>query len=208
MDKIFLLGEQPDYEPEAGRSIEATARQRGIPPEEALYDELLELDGRALLMVALVGYAYGDLEAMREMLESPSSTFGLGDGGAHCGAICDASMTTFLLTHWARDRVRGPRLPLELAVKKMTSETADLYGLRDRGRIAPGYKADLNVIDWDALSLELPVLVHDLPGGAKRLIQRARGYTATILSGQVTFRDGEHTGAVPGAVIRGPRSAD
>ena len=113
-----------------------------------------------------------------------------------------------MLTHWARDRERGPKLPLELVVKKMTSETADLYALRDRGRIEVGYKADLNVIDWDALSLELPLVVNDLPGGAKRLIQRAKGYTATILSGQVTFRDGEHTGALPGAVIRGPQSID
>ena len=208
MDKIFVLGDtDPDYEPGAERSIEAIARAAGRDPEDVLYDEMLRHDGRALLMVALVGYAHGDLEAMREMLESPSSAFGLGDGGAHCGAICDASMTTFLLTHWTRDRSRGPRLPLELAIKKMTSDTADLYALHDRGRIAEGYKADLNVIDYDGLGLDLPVLVHDLPGGAKRLVQRARGYEATIVSGEVTFRNGEDTGARPGRVVRGPQAA-
>jgi N-acyl-D-amino-acid deacylase len=206
MNKIFVLGDDPDYEPPAEASIESLAKRQGRDAEDVLYDRLLELDGRALLMVALVGYAYGDLEAMREMIESPSSIFGLGDGGAHCGAICDASMTTFLLTHWTRDRTRGARLPIELAVKKMTSDTADLYSLRDRGRIVVGYKADLNVIDYDRLKLDLPVMVNDLPGGAKRLIQRAEGYVATILSGEVTFREGEETGARPGIVIRGPQS--
>lgn len=206
MDKIFVLGDSPDYEPEAERSIEAIAQQTGRDAEEVLYDEMLALEGRALLMVALVGYAYGDLEAMREMLESPASTFGLGDGGAHCGAICDASMTTFLLTHWTRDRGRGPKLPLELAVRKMTMDTADLYGLADRGRLVEGCRADLNLIDYDRLSLDLPVLVEDLPGGSKRLIQHAKGYVATIVHGEVTFREGVDTGARPGRVIRGPQS--
>jgi N-acyl-D-aspartate/D-glutamate deacylase len=208
MHKIFVLGEQPDYEPTPDRSIEALAAARGRDPHEVLYDEMLALDGRALLMVALVGYAGGDLEAMREMLEYPDTAFGLGDGGAHVGAICDASMTTYLLTHWTRDRTRGPRLPLPLAVRKMTSETADLYGLRDRGRVAVGLKADLNVIDYERLRLHLPVLVNDLPGGAKRLIQRADGYAATIVSGRVTFRDGEETGERPGALVRGARAPE
>jgi N-acyl-D-aspartate/D-glutamate deacylase len=206
MNKIFVLGDDPDYEPPAENSVEAIAKRQGREAEDVLYDQLLELDGRALLMVALVGYAYGDLEAMREMIESPSSIFGLGDGGAHCGAICDASMTTFLLTHWTRDRQRGARLPVELAVKKMTSDTAELYSLCDRGRIAEGYKADLNVIDYERLKMDLPIMVNDLPGGAKRLIQRAEGYVATIVSGEVTFREGEETGARPGTVIRGPQS--
>lgn len=206
MDKIFVLGETPDYEPEAECSIESIARKSGRDPYDVLYDAMLELDGKALLMVALVGYSEGNLEAIRQMLESPHSAFGLGDGGAHCRAICDASMTTFLLTHWARDRSRGPRLPLEYAVRKMTRDTAELYGLGDRGRIEVGYKADLNVIDFDRLRLELPEMVHDLPGNASRLIQKAHGYTATLVSGQVTFRNGEETGARPGRVLRGPQT--
>jgi len=207
MHKIFVLGEVPDYEPTADRSIEAIARAQGRDPHDVLYDELLELDGRALLMVALVGYTDGDLEAMREMIEHPDSAFGLGDGGAHVGAICDASMTTYLLTHWTRDRERGPKLPIEFAVKKMTKDTASLYDLNDRGQIAVGFKADLNVIDYDGLRLDLPYLVNDLPGGSKRLIQKARGYTATIVSGEVTFRDGVETGVRPGRVIRGAQAA-
>jgi N-acyl-D-amino-acid deacylase len=206
MHKIFVLGKEPDYEPTADKSIEAIAERSGRDAHDVLYDEMLAMDGKALLMVALVGYAAGDLEAMREMLEYPDTVFGLGDGGAHVGAICDASMTTYLLTHWSRDRTRGPRLPVELAIRKMTQETAELYGLRDRGRIAVGYKADLNVIDYENLRLELPYLVNDLPGGAKRLIQKADGYVATIVSGEVTFRNGVETGARPGAVIRGARS--
>jgi N-acyl-D-aspartate/D-glutamate deacylase len=141
------------------------------------------------------------------MLEHPDSVFGLGDGGAHCGAVCDATMTTFLLTHWTRDRTRGPRLPLEWVVRKMTHDTAALYGLGDRGVLAPGKKGDVNVIDASRLSLAIPELVHDLPGGARRLIQKAKGYTATVVSGQVTFRDGEHSGALPGRLVRGPRGA-
>jgi len=145
----------------------------------------------------------------RQMLEHPASAFGLGDGGAHCGAICDASMTTSLLTHWARDRKRGPRLPLEWVVRKMTRETSELYGLRDRGVLAPGLRADLNVIDFERLALALPTLAHDLPAGARRLLQRASGYEATMVAGQVTFREGESTGALPGRLVRGaqPRAA-
>jgi N-acyl-D-aspartate/D-glutamate deacylase len=156
-------------------------------------------------MLAILSYSDGDLEALRAMLEHPDSVFGLGDGGAHCGAICDATMTTFLLTHWARDRRRGPRLPLEWVVRKMTRDTAELYGLGDRGTLAPGKKGDLNVIDPVRLRLGIPELVHDLPGGARRLIQKAHGYTATVVSGEVTFRDGVHSGALPGRLLRGPR---
>ena len=137
------------------------------------------------------------------MLEHPLSAFGLGDGGAHCGAICDASMTTSLLEHWTKRRTRGPKLPLEWAVKKMTHDTASLYGITDRGELVVGKKADINIIDYDSLSLELPELVADLPAGATRLIQKAKGYEATIVSGQTTFRNGEHTGALPGRVVRG-----
>jgi N-acyl-D-aspartate/D-glutamate deacylase len=206
MHKIFVLGEVPDYEPTADKSIEAIAKASGLDEHDVLYDEMLKLDGKALLMVALVGYTDGNLEAMREMIEHPDTAFGLGDGGAHVGAICDASMTTYLLTHWTRDRERGPKLSIEFAVKKMTKDTADLYSLNDRGQLKVGYKADMNVIDYDRLRLGLPYLVNDLPGGAKRLIQKAEGYTATIVSGEVTFRNGEETGARPGVVIRGAQS--
>ena len=205
MSKIFPLGDPPNYEPAPEASIAAEATRTGRDPYEVLYDRMLELDGRQLLMLAILSYSDGDLEALREMLEHPASAFGLGDGGAHCGAICDASMTTFLLTHWARDRSRGPKLPIEWVVRKMTRDTAWLYGLRDRGVVSPGMKADLNVIDWEHLELALPELVHDLPAGARRLVQRARGYEATLVSGIVTMRNGEHTGALPGRVIRGPQ---
>jgi N-acyl-D-aspartate/D-glutamate deacylase len=206
LHKIFPLGDPPNYEPGPEQSIKAIAERKGLDPFEVLYDEMLTLDGRQLLMLTIIGYSDGDLEAVRTMLENPHSAFGLGDGGAHCGAICDASMTTSLISLWARDRTRGPKLELPWVVKKMTHDTAQLYGLADRGVLAPGKKADLNVIDFDALDLELPELVHDLPAGAKRLIQRARGYDATIVSGSVTWRHGEHTGALPGTLIRGAQA--
>jgi len=207
MHKVYELGDPPDYEPPPEKSVAAIAKRQGRSEDEVLYDLMLEHDGRALLMVAMVGYADQDLEAIRVMLEHPQSAFGLGDGGAHCGAICDASMTTFLLTHWVRDRTRGPRLPLEFAVKKMTRDTASLYGLNDRGILAPGYKGDANVIDLAGLRLHLPEVVHDLPTQARRLVQKADGYRATIVSGEVTWRDGVETGARPGRVIRGSQSA-
>jgi N-acyl-D-aspartate/D-glutamate deacylase len=205
LHKIFPLGDPPDYEPAPEKSIRALAERRGLDPFEVLYDEMLKLDGRQLLMLAILSYSDGDLEALREMLEHPDSVFGLGDGGAHCGAVCDATMTTFLLTHWARDRRRGPRLPLEWVVRKMTRDTAELYGLGDRGTLAPGKKADLNVIDLSRLQLAIPELVNDLPGGARRLIQKAEGYAATVVSGEVTFRSGDHSGALPGRLVRGSR---
>jgi N-acyl-D-aspartate/D-glutamate deacylase len=205
LHKIFPLGDPPEYEPPPEQSIRAIAEQQGLDPFEVLYDEMLKLDGRQLLMLAMLSYSEGDLEALREMLEHPDSVFGLGDGGAHCGAICDATMTTFLLTHWARDRQRGPRLPLEWVVRKMTRDTAELYGLGDRGTLLPGKKADLNVIDLERLQLAIPELVNDLPGGARRLIQKADGYAATVVSGEVTFRSGTHSGALPGRLVRGPR---
>jgi N-acyl-D-aspartate/D-glutamate deacylase len=207
LHKIFPLGDPPDYEPPPEASLKAEAERLGRDPFELLYDRLLEMDGRQLLMLTILGYADGDLEAVRAMLEHPRSAFGLGDGGAHCGAICDASMTTFLLTHWARDRRRGPKLPLPWVVRKMTRDTARLFGLHDRGEIAVGKKADLNVIDGDRLQLGMPEMVSDLPAQGRRLIQRARGYEATIVSGEVTFREGEATGALPGRVVRGGATA-
>jgi N-acyl-D-aspartate/D-glutamate deacylase len=205
LDRIYPMGEPPNYEPTADMSVAAIARSEGKPEEAVLYDLMLRHDGRELLMFALLGYSHGNLDDMREMILHPNAALGLSDGGAHCGVICDASIPTFMLSHWTRDRDRGERLPLELVVSKMTRETASLYGFGDRGVIAPGFKADLNLIDLDQLHLKLPELVFDLPGGARRLIQRAEGYEATIVAGEVTFQKGEDTGARPGALVRGWR---
>jgi N-acyl-D-aspartate/D-glutamate deacylase len=198
---MFPLGEPPDYEPTPDKSVAAIARREGRPEEEVLYDLMLRHDGRELVLFTLGGYSHGSLDDMKEMLLHPNSALGLSDGGAHCGVICDASAPTYMLSHWARDRADG--LPLEFVVKKMTRDTAHLYGLEDRGVLAPGFKADLNLVDLEHLNLRLPEMVHDLPAGARRLIQRADGWKATICSGEVTFEDGEHTDARPGRLIRG-----
>ncbi len=205
LDKIFRLGDPPDYEPPPEMSVRSQALSQGVDPYGLLYDWLLEMDGKQLLMLTLLNYSDLNLDPVREMLLHPRSAFGLADGGAHCGAICDASMTTSLLSHWARDRTRGDQLPLEFVVKKMTADTASLYGMHDRGVLTPGMKGDVNVIDFDRLGLEIPVLANDLPAGASRLIQRAHGYEATIVSGEVTFRDGVHQGPLPGRLVRGPQ---
>ena len=205
LDRIFRLGEPPDYEPPPEESIAARAVAEGLDPTEVLYDLLLEQDGRELLLRPLLGYSNFTQDPIREMVLHPTSALGLGDGGAHVGAICDASIETYMLTHWVRDRTRGERLPVELVVRKMTSDTATLYGLGDRGTLQPGMKGDVNVIDLDRLQLHRPEMVYDLPGGARRLLQRATGYTATIVSGEVVVRDGEPTGALPGRLLRGAR---
>jgi N-acyl-D-aspartate/D-glutamate deacylase len=205
VDKIFRLGDPPNYEPPPEESLKSIAAARGVDPFELLYDWLLELDGKQLLMLTLLNYSDYHLGPVHTMLEHPRTVFGLGDGGAHCGAICDASMTTSLLSHWVKNRTRGPKLAIEKAVKKMTSDTAALYGLGDRGTLVPGQKGDLNVIDLDRLENALPEIATDLPGGASRFVQKARGYEVTIVSGEVTFREGEHTGALPGRLIRGAR---
>ncbi|HXW34025.1 MAG TPA: amidohydrolase family protein, partial [Acidimicrobiales bacterium] len=157
-----------------------------------------------LLNAPVLNYSNGNLNATREMLVHPATVFGLGDGGAHAGQTCDASTTTFMLTYWARDRSEG-RLPLEEAVRQITSATADLYGLGDRGRLVPGMVGDVNVIDYEHLGLRRPELVHDLPGGARRLVQHADGYLATVKSGEVILENGEATGALPGRLLRGCR---
>ena len=203
--RMFPLGEPPDYEPTPDKSVAAIATREGRPEEEVLYDLMLRHDGRELVLFTLGGYSHGSLDDMREMLLHPNAALGLSDGGAHCGAICDASAPTFMLSHWARDRADG--LPLELVVKKMTSDTARLYGLADRGVVATGYKADLNLVDLDHLNLRLPEMVFDLPGGARRLVQRADGWKATICAGEVTLEDGEHTEARPGRLVRGAQPA-
>ncbi len=203
-ERVYLLGDPPDYEPGPDRSVAAIARQRGGEAWDTLLDLMLADGGRELLNSPVLNYTDGNLEPVREMLLHPTSAFGLGDGGAHAGQTCDASTTTFMLTHWARDRADG-RLPVELAVHKVTQATATLYELGDRGVLAPGYVGDANVIDFDKLQLHRPHKVADLPGGASRLLQTADGYVATVKSGEVTFEDGTHTGALPGVLLRGPR---
>jgi N-acyl-D-amino-acid deacylase len=202
LDRIFPMGEPPDYEPEPDESVAARAERDGRDATDLFYDLLLASDGRELLLRPLLGYSRFTHDPIREMVENPATALGLGDGGAHCGAICDASIETYMLTHWVRDRSRGDRLPLELVVRKMTSDTASLYGFGDRGEIAPGKKADLNVIDLARLVLHRPEMHYDLPGGARRLLQRADGYDATIVNGEVVMRDGQDTGARPGALVR------
>jgi N-acyl-D-amino-acid deacylase len=205
--KIFPLGDPPDYEPPAEASVAAIARRRGVTAEEVAYDTLLERDGHQMLYLPFLNYSGFDFEAIREMLLHPRTVIGLSDGGAHCGVICDASTPTFLLTHWARDRHRGGRLGLEQLVSQQTRETASLYGMHDRGVLAPGMKADVNVIDLDALALVAPEMVFDLPARGRRLVQRARGYRMTVVSGAAVAEGGEPTGALPGRLVRGTQPA-
>ena len=202
-DKSFPLGDPPDYEPHPSTSIAQIAQRAGADVWSVFYDALMADNGHAFVMRPLLNYTDGNLDAVREMLMHPTTVWGLGDGGAHCGTTCDASTPTYMLTHWARDRENG--IPLETVIKKITSQTAGLFGLGDRGVLAPGMRADINVIDHAGLTLHAPVMVHDLPGDARRFIQRSTGYVATILAGQVTLRNGEETGARPGALVRGAR---
>jgi N-acyl-D-aspartate/D-glutamate deacylase len=205
--KLFPLGEPPDYEPTADKSLEAVASREGKSPKEVAYDMLMQRDGQELLYFPLFNYSDGNMDSTLEMLRHPVAAIGLSDGGAHCGVICDASTPTYLLTHWARDRDRGERIPLEWAVMKQTRDTAALYGLNDRGTLEPGKKADVNVIDFDNLALHAPTMAFDLPGDARRLIQRADGYSATVVTGEVAFENGEPTGKLPGKLVRGAQSA-
>jgi N-acyl-D-aspartate/D-glutamate deacylase len=203
---MFPLSDPPNYEPAANSSIAAQARAQERSPEEVAYDWLLGDDGHAMLYNALGNYHDGKLDAVYDLMVHPDVVVGLGDGGAHYGAICDASYPTFMLTYWARDRA-GPRLGLAHAVKMLAATPAGVVQLRDRGRIAIGYKADLNVIDLAALRLHAPEIRHDLPGGGRRLDQHAAGYRATIVSGEIIRRDDQATGRLPGRVVRGAREA-
>jgi N-acyl-D-amino-acid deacylase len=201
--RMYVLGDPVDYEPGPDQSVAALAQADGVEIESKFYDLLLEDEGRALLLYPVLNYSHGNADATYEMMQHPAGILGLSDGGAHCGAICDASQPTWMLTHWVRDRVRGPRISLESAVRKQTRDTAELFGFTDRGTLAVGKKADLNVIDLDRLRLLPPRMVHDLPAQGRRLLQAADGYVATIVSGVVIRRNGVDTGARPGVLVRG-----
>jgi N-acyl-D-aspartate/D-glutamate deacylase len=202
-DKMYLLGDPPDYEQPPENALGLRARREGRRPEELAYDAMLSDDGRGMLYVPFLNYADGNLDATREMLSDPRAVPGLSDGGAHCGIICDASFPTYLLTHWTRDRSRGEKLTIPFVVAAQSRKTALSVGLADRGLLAPGYKADVNVIDYDRLHLHPPKVHYDLPVGGRRLLQQVDGYDATIVSGVVTQRDGRATGTRPGRLVRG-----
>jgi N-acyl-D-aspartate/D-glutamate deacylase len=203
---IFPLGEEPDYEPPASASISARAAARGVTPMEEAYDRLLDDDGHAMLLVAMGNFENNSLDTVGRLMRRDDVVLGLGDGGAHYGMICDSSFPTYLLTHWARDRASG-RFSVAEAVRELTSVPARVAGLADRGRIAVGYKADLNVIDHAALKLHRPVITYDLPAGGRRLDQTADGYVATIVSGQLIAENGKPTAARPGRLVRGRQPA-
>ncbi len=200
---LYFLGDTPDYEPT--ETLASRAGALGVDPLALAYDTMLERDGQTFLLAPFFGYFHENHDAIREMMLHPAGVSGLSDGGAHCRMICDASYPTFLLTHWARDRARGEQLPVEHVVKMQSHDTAALYGLGDRGMIAEGKKADINVIDHEHLTLHHPRVAFDLPAGGRRLLQDASGYEVTIVSGVVTRRFGKDTGERPGRLVRGTR---
>ncbi len=204
----FEMDASFDYEPQADASVAARAAASGVSPEAYAYDLMLADDGTGFIYLPILNYMDGNLDFLEALQARDDCVNSLSDGGAHCGTICDAASPTFMLQHWVRDRARGGRLTLEQAVKRQCHDTARLYGLDDRGVLAPGMLADINLIDMDALQLGKPWLAFDLPAGGKRLLQKADGYVCTIKSGVVTFRDGSWTGAVPGGLIRGPQRAE
>jgi N-acyl-D-aspartate/D-glutamate deacylase len=203
---MYQLGEPPNYEPDPATNIAARAQRDGSTPESLAYEILIQDEGRAMLYLPTLNYAEGNLDAVGEMLTHPYTVPGLSDGGAHVGSICDGSFPTTLLTLWGRDRERG-RLDLSHIVARQCRDTARTVGLHDRGILAPGYRADLNVIDFDNLTLHAPEMRYDLPAGGKRLVQRVEGYRHTFVDGTETYRDGEATGELPGRLIRGPQSS-
>jgi N-acyl-D-aspartate/D-glutamate deacylase len=205
--RMHLMGSEPDYEPTAQSTVAAHAATRGRAPEAVALDHMLEAGGRGMLYVPILNYAQTSLDPAREMLLHADTVPGLSDGGAHVGMICDGSFPTSMVTHWTRDRTRGPKLGLEQVIRMQARDTSEAVGLFDRGRLAPGYRADINVIDYQGLKLHAPKVAHDLPAGGRRLIQKADGYVANVVAGEVTYRDGEPTGALPGRLVRGARGA-
>jgi N-acyl-D-aspartate/D-glutamate deacylase len=204
---MHIVAGLPDYEPQPQTSIAAIAERTGTAPEVVCLDHLVSNDGHAMIYVPALNYAEGNLEPARAMMNHKDCLPGLSDGGAHVGTICDGSFPTTLLTYWTRDRTRGPKLPLAQVIRMQARDTARALGLNDRGVLASGYRADLNVIDHAALTLHAPEVAYDLPAGGKRLLQRASGYEATVVAGEITYRDGEATGALPGRLVRGARAA-
>jgi N-acyl-D-aspartate/D-glutamate deacylase len=205
--KMFPLADPPDYEPTPEMSLGAQAARTNKRAEELAYDWMLADDGRALILFPFLNYANDNLEPSLAMMQNPNTILGLGDGGAHVGMICDGSFPTSMLTHWTRDRKRGDKLPLEWVIKAQCRDTAAAVGLHDRGILKPGYKADVNVIDHARLTLHRPTVAYDLPAGGRRLVQYADGYDATIVSGEITYREGKPTKALPGKLIRGAQTA-
>jgi len=203
LTRVFRMTDPVDYEPHPDQALVAQAQNRGISPIELALEWMLEDDGKGLMLYPFENYTAGNLDVVREMLLDEGTVCGLSDGGAHVGMICDASATTTLLTHWARDRKRGPQIPLEQLVKKQSRDTALAYGLADRGMIAPGLRADINVVDFDRLQVGLPEVVYDLPAGGRRILQSAEGYEHTLVAGIETFTNGVPTGERPGRLIRG-----
>jgi len=206
-DKMFPLGDPPNYEPTPEESVAALARAKGVSPQEHVYDALLDQNGKALLFVPVAAYVQGNHDILHEQLSHSRTTASLSDGGAHVASISDASFTSFMLTHWVKGRTRGPRLPLEEVIRLQTSEPAALYSLLDRGVIAPGRKADINVIDLDGLHLPAPYMAYDLPAGGKRMLQKVDGFRYTLVSGEVIVKDGVMTNTLPGRLVRGPQKA-
>ncbi len=204
-DRIFPLGNPPNYEPPRETALAQRAARENRDPAELAYDLLLENEGKNFLFMPFANYAHFNLDACGEMIAHPDCIMGLGDGGAHVGIISDASYATYLLTHWGRDRANG-KFDIGWLIKRQTHDTARAVGLNDRGVIAPGMKADINVINFDSLKVDTPAMAFDLPAGGKRLLQGAQGYDATIVSGEITYRDGRPTGALPGKLVRGPQN--
>ena len=206
-DRMYPVGiDNIDYEPDPMKdSLAALSAASGVSPQELALNALLEHEGRGMLYVPLFNYSGGDLELIRTLQSHPATVMGLSDAGAHCGAICDGGMPTFMLTHWTRDRTRGERLPLEFIIRRQTHDTAQLFGFTDRGVIDPGMKADINVIDYDALGFSPASMAYDLPTGARRLIQKGSGYVMTMVSGVPIVENDEFTGALPGRLVRAGR---